>query len=63
MIKAHTETAMLRKFPFSDKVYWGANGIWSIGYFVSTVKINEETIRMYVQKQGEEDRGQAKLEF
>ena len=63
MIKAHTGTAMRRKFPFLDKVYWGINGIWSIGYFVSTVGINEETIRRYVQKQGEEDSGQAKLEF
>jgi putative transposase len=63
MIKAHTGTAMRRKFPFLDKVYWGVNGIWSIGYFVSTVGINEETIRRYVQKQGEEDSGQAKLKF
>jgi len=63
MIKAHTGTSMRRKFPFLDKVYWGVNGIWSIGYFVSTVGINEETIRKYVQKQGEEDSGQAKLEF
>ncbi len=63
MIKAHTGTAMRKKFPFLDKVYWGINGIWSIGYFVSTVGINEKTIRRYVQKQGEEDSGQAKLEF
>ena len=63
MIKDHTGTAMRKKFPFLDKVYWGINGIWSIGYFVSTVGINEKTIRRYVQKQGEEDSGQAKLEF
>ena len=63
MIKAHTGTAMRKKFPFLDKVYWGINGIWSIDYFVSTVGINEKTIRRYVQKQGEEDSGQAKLEF
>ena len=63
MIKAHTGTAMRKKFPFLDKVYWGINGIWSLGYFVSTVGINEKTIRRYVQKQGEEDSGQAKLEF
>lgn len=63
MIKAHTGTAMRKRFPFLDKVYWGINGIWSIGYFVSTVGINEKTIRRYVQKQGEEDSGQAKLEF
>ena len=63
MIKDNTGNSMRKKFPFSDKVYWGINGIWSTGYFVSTVGINEDTIRKYVQKQGLEDSGQAKLEF
>ena len=63
MIKANTGGAMRKKFPFLDKVYWGVNGIWSKGYFVSTVGINEATIRKYVQMQGKEDSGQAKLEF
>jgi len=35
----------------------------NVGYFVSTVGIAEETIRKYVQMQGKEDSGQAKLEF
>jgi len=63
MIKAHAGAAMRRKFPFLDKVYWGVNSIWSIGYFVSTLGLNEETIGRDVQKQGEEDSGQVKLEF
>jgi len=63
MIKANTGSAMRKKFPFLDKVYWGVSGIWSTGYFVSTVRINEATIRKYVQLQGKEDSGQAKLEF
>jgi REP element-mobilizing transposase RayT len=37
--------------------------VWSKGYFVSTVGITEEIIRRYVAKQGQEDAGQAKLEF
>jgi REP element-mobilizing transposase RayT len=63
MIKTCTGTAMRRKFPFLDKVYWCVNGIWSIGYFVSFAGINEETTGRYVQKQGKEDSGQAKPEF
>jgi putative transposase len=63
MIKANTGSTMRKKFPFLDKVYWGVSGIWSTGYFVSTVGINEATIRKYVQLQGKEDSGQAKLEF
>ena len=38
-------------------------GIWGRGFFVSTVGINEATIRRYVQYQGEQDTGQAQLEF
>ncbi len=63
MIKANTGDKMRKKFPWLDKVYWGVEGIWSIGYFVSTAGINEETIRRYIEMQGQEDSGQAKLEF
>ena len=63
MIKANTGSSMRKKFPFLDKVYWGVGGIWSTGYSVSTVGINEFTIRKYVQLQGKEDSRQAKLEF
>ena len=63
IIKAKTGLYMRRKYPFLDKVYWGIGGIWSIGYFVSTVGITEETIRKYIEMQGKEDSGQALLEF
>ena len=63
IIKSNTGRDMRKKFPFLDKVYWGDDGIWSIGYFVSTVGISEETIRKYIRYQGREDGGQAKLEF
>ena len=63
MIKANTGNAMRRRFPFLDKVYWGVEGIWSIGYFVSTVGINEEVIRKYIEMQGKEDSGQTQFEF
>ena len=62
-IKAKTGLCMRRKFPFLDKVYWDSSGIWSRGYFVSTVGISESTIRKYIEMQGREDSGQAKLEF
>ena len=62
-IKANTGRVMRARFPFLDKVYWGTEGIWSIGYFVSTVGVNEEIVRRYIERQGKEDCGQAKLEF
>ena len=63
IIKSNTGKAMRDKFPFLDKVYWDEDGIWSGGYFVSTVGINESIIRKYIERQGREDSGQAKLEF
>ena len=62
-VKAKTGLRMRRKFPFLDKVYWGKGGIWSRGYFVSTVGVSESTIRKYIEMQGKEDSGQALLEF
>ena len=54
---------MRKKFPFLNDVYWGDDGIWSSGYFVSTIGLNEEMIRKYIEMQGREDDGQALLEF
>ena len=62
-IKKNTSRSLSRKFAFLKKVYWDRKGIWGKGYFVSTVGINEEVIRRYVESQEEEETGQAKLEF
>jgi len=45
LIKAKTGVRMQKKFSFLDKVYLGQSGIWSCGYFVSTVGISDSTIR------------------
>jgi len=63
LIKTNTGKAMRKCFPFLNKVYWGVEGIWSIGYFVSTVGISEETIQKYIEMQSREDSGQAQLEL
>lgn len=63
IIKANTSKGMKTKFNFLKEVYWGSDGIWSEGYFVSTVGANEEIIMKYIENQGKEDTGQAKLEL
>lgn len=63
IIKANTSRGMKTKFPFLKALYWGTDGIWSDGYFVSTIGANEEAIRKYVENQGKEDTGQAKLDL
>ncbi len=63
ILKSNTGRMMRKTFRFLDEVYWGEDGIWSAGYFVSTVGVHEETIQRYIAMQGEEDKGQAKLEI
>ena len=60
-IKSTTGKLLKRKFEYMRKAYWGIDGIWSDGYFMSTVGLNEEMIRRYIEKQGYKDRGQACL--
>src|SRR3989338_2877647 len=62
VLKSVTSRRLKEKFPhFLKKVYWDDGGIWARGFFVSTVGVNEVTIRNYVRQQGQQDAGQAKL--
>ena len=60
-IKSISGRLMKRKFDYMRKAYWGSDGIWSDGYFVSTLGINEDVIKRYIERQGQEDMGQAQL--
>jgi putative transposase len=61
LLKSNTAKSLNDKFPHLRKVYWGTRSIWSAGYFVSTVGINEAVIRRYIENQGKEDAGQNNL--
>jgi len=63
IIKQNTARQLKQKFPFLKEVYWGTNAIWSSGYFVSTIGINEAMIRKYIEEQGKKDSGQTKFEI
>ena len=58
IIKQNTSRNIKKKFPFIKKVYWSTDAIWSEGYFVSTVGINETIIKKYIIDQGKKDSGQ-----
>ena len=60
-IKSVTGRLLKKKFGYMRDAYWGVEGIWSDGYFVSTVGVNETIIKKYIENQGKEDRGQAQL--
>lgn len=63
LIKQNTARELKQKFPFLKEVYWGTDSVWSEGYFVSTVGINEHIIQKYSENQGQKDAGQAQLEL
>jgi len=64
VLKSVTSRRLKEKFPhYLGKVYWDGGGIWARGFFASTVGVNEATIRNYVRHQGEQETGQAQLEF
>ena len=62
-MKSVTAKALNDKFPHLKQIYWGTNSIWSAGYFVSTVGINEDVIRRYIENQGKEDAGQTNIKL
>ena len=62
-MKGMTSSDLRRKFNWLKKVYWKENIVWSPGYFVSTVGVDEEKVLKYVQWQERQDSGQAKLEL
>lgn len=63
IIKQNTGKALTDKFDFIKKKYYGRRGMWSVGYFFSTVGLYEEMIKNYVRYQEKEDSGQAQLAF
>ena len=47
--KKHSAKILKDKFPFMRRLVFGRSGIWSIGYCVSTVDMNEQTILNYMR--------------
>jgi len=63
IVKQNTTRELKQKLPFLKQVYWGTDSVWSDGYFVSTVGIDEAVIRAYIEEQGKKDAGQTKFEI
>jgi putative transposase len=61
IIKQNTGKELWEKYEFIRELYSRHGGMWSVGYFVSTVGLDEQTILRYVRHQEKEDLGQAKL--
>lgn len=62
-IKGYTSFYLKKKFRFIRQIYLD-EGIWSVGYFSSTIGLNEMQVKQYIAFQGRNDRPrQAKLVF
>jgi putative transposase len=61
-LKANTSREVRTRFPWLKKIYW-RNEFWSVGFFSSTVGINEDVIKRYVEFQEKVDTGQVQLTF
>jgi len=55
-MKGKLAIKLFKSYPgLKEKPYWG-NHYWAIGYFVSTVGIDEETIKRYVKFQEDQEK-------
>ena len=62
-MKGITASRIRKKFAWLKKLYWKENVMWSTGYFVSTVGMDEDRVMKYVEWQERQDSGQAKLDL
>ncbi len=62
-LKSQAASQMREQFPWLEKVYWKENIVWSPGYFVSSVGVDEATIKNYVEHQGAQDSGQLRMQL
>ena len=62
-LKCNTAKSLKSKFDYLNKVYWWTDSLWSNWYFVSTTWVSDETVRKYIEHQGQEDFGQLKIDL
>ena len=61
-IKGQTSERIFREFPQLTKRYWGQH-FWARGYFVSTVGIDETTLKKYIKEQSDDDTSDKQMRF
>ena len=55
-LKSESSQHLKKQFRFIREMYIDGS-IWSVGYFVSTVGLNEDMIKRYISMQGKKDKG------
>ena len=62
-MKAKTSSIFRDRYRLFKSIYKEKEGMWSTGYFVSTVGIDEHVIRRYIKYQEDLDSGQMKFDL
>ena len=62
-IKSQSAKELKAEIPFLGKVYLSRGGMWSRGYCVSCIDLDEKGNLAYVEHQEKEDKGQLRLTF
>lgn len=57
-LKARSSLHLSKTFKFIRDIYLETDGIWSVGYFSSTIGLNEEQIKRYIDWQGIKEKPQ-----
>lgn len=57
-LKAESSHHIRKNFKFIKKMYLEKDGIWNVGYFVSSIGINEQRIKRYIEWQGKKEKPQ-----
>ena len=63
IMKSRSAKVMRKEFEWFDKPYYDTPSLWSVGFFASTIGLDETIIKNYVKYQKKQDSGQAKLEI
>lgn len=63
ILKGQSAKVMRREIEWFEKPYYDTPSLWSVGYFVSTIGLDEEMIKKYVKYQQKQDSGQTKFEI
>jgi putative transposase len=63
IIKSQSAKVVRKEIQWLNKLYDATPSLWSVGFFVSTIGLDEQMIRKYVKYQQKQDSGQAKLDF
>ncbi len=62
-LKGASSLNIKKKFKFIREMYLEADGIWSVGYFVSSVGLDEATVKKYIEWQHKKEKPQTSRLF